>query len=212
MSINTILFDLDGTLIDTNELIISSFTHPTEQYGDRLYSREEIMSFIGPPLRESLAKIDKDRVEELVNVYREHNMKHHDALVEAYPTVVETIETLKEKGYKLGIVTTKMRQTVEMGLKLTGLKESFPVVVTLDDVSNAKPDPEPINKALEQLDSTASETLMVGDNTHDILAGKNAGTKTAGVAWTIKGKEVLEALEPDFMLTEMREILDIIGG
>ncbi|MFG6121478.1 pyrophosphatase PpaX [Thalassobacillus sp. B23F22_16] len=212
MSINTILFDLDGTLIDTNELIISSFTHTTEQYGDRLYSREEIMSFIGPPLRESLAKIDKDRVEELVNVYREHNMKHHDELVEAYPTVVETIETLKEKGYKLGIVTTKMRQTVEMGLKLTGLKESFPVVVTLDDVSNAKPDPEPINKALEQLDSTASETLMVGDNTHDILAGKNAGTKTAGVAWTIKGKEVLEALDPDFMLTEMREILDIIGG
>ncbi|SEA41641.1 pyrophosphatase PpaX [Thalassobacillus cyri] len=212
MSINTILFDLDGTLIDTNELIIASFLHTTEQYGDRVYSREEIMNFIGPPLRESLAQVDENRVEEMIVTYREHNMKHHDELVEAYPTVVETMKILKEKGYKLGIVTTKMRQTVEMGLKLTGLKELFPVVVTLDDVTNAKPHPEPIIQALNALESTASETLMVGDNTHDILAGQNAGTKTAGVAWTIKGKEVLEELEPDYMLAEMRELIEILGG
>ncbi|MBM7551385.1 pyrophosphatase PpaX [Thalassobacillus pellis] len=212
MNVNTILFDLDGTLIDTNELIIESFMHTTKEYGRRPYSRNEILTFIGPPLRDSMEKIDPEKVEELVNVYREHNISHHDDFVEAYPGVVETIQALREKGYRLGIVTTKMRQTVNMGLELTGLNGMFEVVVTLDDVVNAKPHPEPIEQAMAALNAEAAETLMVGDNTHDILAGKNAGTKTAGVAWTIKGREILDELNPDYMLLEMQDLLDILGG
>ncbi|MFD1020366.1 pyrophosphatase PpaX [Thalassobacillus hwangdonensis] len=212
MSINTILFDLDGTLIDTNELIIASFFHTTEAYADRPYTREEILDFIGPPLKDSLATIDPDRVNEMLATYREHNIKHHDDYVEAYEGVVETIRTLKERGFKLGIVTTKMRKTVNMGLELTELDGLFDVVVTLDDVTNAKPHPEPIVKALDALGAKTSESMMVGDNTHDIMAGKNAGTATAGVAWTVKGREVLDALEPDHMLEEMSDLLEIVGG
>ncbi|WP_258871450.1 HAD hydrolase-like protein, partial [Halobacillus trueperi] len=135
MSIRTILFDLDGTLIDTNELIIASFTHTIEQYSDRSYEREEILDFIGPPLRESLQKVNPDKVEEMVETYRKHNIENHNRYVKAYEGVVETIETLKEQGYKLGIVTTKMRNTVHMGLELTNLDGLFETVVTLDDVT-----------------------------------------------------------------------------
>ena len=212
MNIRTILFDLDGTLIDTNELIIASFTHTIEQYAGRPYTREEILDFIGPPLRESLAKVNPDKVEEMVETYRKHNIENHNSYVKAYDGVVETIQTLKDQGYKLGIVTTKMRNTVQMGLELTNLDGLFETVITLDDVSNAKPHPEPIVKALNNLDAQASEALMVGDNTHDIEAGQNAGTKTAGVAWTVKGRKVLDDLNPDYMLTNMRELLEITGG
>ncbi|WP_226580505.1 pyrophosphatase PpaX [Halobacillus litoralis] len=212
MSIRTILFDLDGTLIDTNELIIASFTHTITQYSDRPYDRKEILDFIGPPLVESLRKVNPDKVEEMVETYRKHNIENHDRYVKAYDGVVDTIEALKEKGYRLGIVTTKMRNTVQMGLELTNLDGLFETVITLDDVNNAKPHPEPIVKALDLLNSKASEALMVGDNTHDIEAGQNAGVRTAGVAWTIKGREVLDDLNPDYMLTNMRDLLEITGG
>lgn len=212
MSIRTILFDLDGTLIDTNELIIASFTHTIEKYSDRAYGREEILDFIGPPLRDSLKLIDPDRVEEMVETYRKHNIDNHHAYVRAYDGVVDTIKQLNESGYRLGIVTTKMRHTVQMGLELTGLDGMFETIITLDDVANAKPHPEPVIKALQALDSKASEAIMVGDNTHDIEAGKNAGTQTAGVAWTVKGRDVLDQLKPDFMLNHMSELIEITGG
>ncbi|MBN8235387.1 pyrophosphatase PpaX [Halobacillus kuroshimensis] len=211
MSIRTILFDLDGTLIDTNELIIASFTHTIAQYGDRDYTREEILDFIGPPLVESLAKINPDKVEEMVETYREHNVENHDRYVTAYEGVVETMHALKDEGFRLGIVTTKMKNTVHLGLELTNLDGLFETVVTLDDVTNAKPHPEPIMRALQELDTPASEALMVGDNTHDIEAGKNAGTKTAGVVWTVKGRNVLDDLSPDYMLDSMRDLLQITG-
>ncbi|WP_078543933.1 pyrophosphatase PpaX [Litchfieldia alkalitelluris] len=212
MGINTLLFDLDGTLIDTNDLIISSFMHTLEQYFPNEFTREDVLKFIGPPLYDSFVALDENRVDEMIATYREHNIANHDALVKEYEGVYEGIKELHAKGYKLGIVTTKMRNTVNMGLKLTGLDQFFDVVVTLDDVKNAKPDPEPVQLALSQLKSKASEAIMVGDNSHDILSGKNAGTLTAGVAWTVKGKEYLATFEPDFMLEHMNDLIKIVGA
>lgn len=210
--ITTALFDLDGTLIDTNELIISSFLHTLEQYYPSKYKREDVLPFIGPSLQETFGFINPEQAEEMIKTYREFNISNHDKLVTEFEGVFETIQTLKEKGIKIGIVTTKMLNVVQMGLKLTGLDQFFDVIVALDHVEKAKPDPEPILKALDLLHSTPEETIMVGDNHHDVLAGKNAGTKTAGVAWTIKGKEYLAGYKPDFMLENMREILPIIEG
>ena len=210
MTIRTILFDLDGTLIDTNELIIASFTHTLGQYSDHAYSREDILEFIGPPLIDSFKQVDPNRVDEMIQTYRDHNLTNHNTYVRAYPTVVDTMKQLKKAGYNLGIVTTKINDTAELGLKVTGMEGIFDVLIGLDDVTHAKPHPEPIIKALDQLNATASSTLMVGDNYHDIESGKNAGTKTAGVAWTIKGREVLEAYQPDYMLEEMSDLLKIV--
>ncbi|MFB4167865.1 pyrophosphatase PpaX [Virgibacillus sp. JSM 102003] len=210
MNIHTILFDLDGTLIDTNELIIASFMHTFKNYGREL-SRKEAIEFIGPPLKDTFHQIDPDQVEAMVETYREHNLYHHDNYVTAFPNVVDTIDQLKKENFNIGIVTTKMNRTVEMGLKATGLSKYFETVITLDDVTNAKPHPEPVLKAMQELDASANSTLMVGDNHHDIDAGKNAGVQTAGVAWSLKGKEKLSEYKPTYMLDDMQDLLKILG-
>ncbi|WP_243290329.1 pyrophosphatase PpaX [Bacillus sp. FJAT-47783] len=211
MKINTLLFDLDGTLINTNDLIIESFMHTLEHYFPGRFTRKDILSFIGPPLIDTFGKLDPDRMEEMVATYRKFNHEQHDILVKEFETVYDTVKTLHEKGYKLGIVTTKIRETVNMGLKLTKLDTFFDVVVTLDDVEHAKPHPEPILKALAQLDAKPEEAMMIGDNVHDIDAGKNAGTKTVGVAWSLKGEEYIRSHNPDYIVSKMSDILSIVG-
>lgn len=210
-SITTILFDLDGTLIDTNELIISTFLHTLEKYYPSKYKREDVLPFLGPTLHETFGAMDPERVEEMVLDYRTYNLANHDLLVKEFAGVIETIESLKDKGYKLAVVTTKRHDVALKGLRLTKLDRFFDVIVAYDHVKKVKPDPEPIFLALEQLDSKPEETLMVGDNFHDVLAGKNAGTKTAGVAWTIKGRDYIAKYEPDYILENMADLLGILG-
>ncbi|MCF6138698.1 pyrophosphatase PpaX [Pseudalkalibacillus berkeleyi] len=210
MKVDTILFDLDGTLINTNELIIASFTHTLEHYCPQTYSREDIISFIGLPLIDSFKEVDESSVAEMVKMYKAHNLAHHEQYVHAFEGVVDTVKVLHEKGFKLGIVTTKMRDAVELGLEITGLSDYFTTIVTLDDVEQAKPHPEPIFKALDKLQADVNSAIMVGDSRYDIEAGKNAGTMTAAVAWTIKGRESLELRNPDFMLEEMSDLLRVL--
>jgi pyrophosphatase PpaX len=208
--IDTLLFDLDGTLIDTNELIVSSYLHTLDQYLPGKFKRQDVLPFMGPTLREVFEGIDSQRADEMIRTYREYNISNHDRLVTEFEGVYETIRSLSENGYKLAVVTTKLADTAKMGLKLTGLDKYFPILIALDDVEKAKPDPEPIFKALDKLGSKPETAIMVGDNHHDVLAGKNAGTKTAGVAWTLKGREHLAAYDPDYMLDQMPDLLSIL--
>ncbi|WP_102344899.1 pyrophosphatase PpaX [Bacillus sp. Marseille-P3661] len=212
MKVDTLLFDLDGTLIDTNNLIITSFVHTLEHYFPGQYTREDVLQFIGPTLYETFSTLNPEKAEEMMQVYRKFNHEKHDELVTEFETVYDTIQYFHEKGYKLGIVTTKIRTTVEMGLRLTKLDQFFDVIVTLDDVKRAKPDPEPIQLAMKQLNAVPEHTIMVGDNHHDIEGGKNAGTYTAGVAWSAKGPEYLKSYNPDFMLEKMSDLIEIVGG
>lgn len=211
MKIDTVLFDLDGTLINTNELIIASFLHTLDHYFPNEYTREKVINFIGPSLHYTFSNLNPDKVEEMTNMYRTFNYEKHDELVEEYETVKETVKALFEKGYKLGIVTTKRSDTARMGLKLTGLDPYFSVLVGVDDVEKPKPDPEPLLKALHQLNSTPERAIMVGDSQYDVLGGKNTGTKTAAVAWTIKGRDFLQSYEPDVMLETMSDLLTFLG-
>ena len=169
------------------------------------------MEFNGPPLVDTFRMIDPERADGMIETYREHNHRVHDEYVKAFPYVKETVAKLKDKGYQLAVVTTKMRKGVKLGLALTELEPLFDTVITLDDVNHPKPHPEPVMKALAELDADADTALMVGDNYHDILSGKNAGTQTAGVAWAHKGKERLQAYEPTYMLEDIRDILQITG-
>ncbi|MEK4968428.1 pyrophosphatase PpaX [Cytobacillus sp. FSL R7-0696] len=208
--IDTILFDLDGTLIDTNELIISSFLHTLNHYYPDSYQRQDVLPFMGPTLVETFTSIDRDRADEMVHMYRTFNKENHDVLVKEFSGVYETVRTLKESGYKLGIVTTKMLDVVEKGLRLTKLDEFFEVIVALDHVEKPKPDAEPVLKALSLLDSEPQEAIMIGDNHHDIIGGRNAGTVTAGVAWSSKGRDHLLQFDPDYMLETMLDLLTIL--
>lgn len=210
-SINTILFDLDGTLLDTNELILQSFEHTFRRHvPEQTYSREDLLQFMGPPLQDSFQRVRPDELDEMVTTYRSFNLENHDALVQAFDGVYETIRILHEQGYKLAIVSTKIKATVEKGLRLTGLDEFFPVIIGLDQVEHAKPHPEPVQKALELLGSNPEEAVMVGDNSHDILSGQRASTLTAGVSWSLKGEAFLRDLKPDVILHTMGDLLTFL--
>ncbi|QPC47465.1 pyrophosphatase PpaX [Mangrovibacillus cuniculi] len=208
--ITTVLFDLDGTLINTNELIISSFLHTLNFDEPNRYTREDVLPFMGPPLEDSFMQVAPDRVQELVDRYRAFNLEKHDELVTAFEGVEEAVQQLHQNGYKLAIVSTKIGNVVLKGLKLMNLDSYFDVVISLDEVTHAKPHPEPLLKALEQLGSTPEEAIMVGDNHHDIEGGQNAGTLTAGVSWSAKGRDYLEKFNPTVILDDMRDLIAFI--
>ncbi|WP_281890798.1 pyrophosphatase PpaX [Paenibacillus sp. YYML68] len=212
--IRTVLFDLDGTILDTNELIIQSFIHTFDGVTPEPVTRDHIIPNMGRPLQEQMMYFtgrSRDQVDDLVTKYREYNIRRHDELVQAFPYVAETLHTLREAGVKLGVVTSKMRRTTDMGLKLTGILDYFGSVITVDDVERAKPDPEGIFKAIAELGGKPEETLMVGDSHYDLEAAHNAGVACVGVSWSLKGLEYLRQYNPTYLIDDMRELLPIVG-
>ena len=150
----------------------------------------DILPFLGPTLHETFGSIDPEKTEELIAEYRAWNIAMHDELASEFDGVSETMRLLKAAGMKMAIVSTKRNDMVEKGLDLLDVEGVFDVIIGLDDVTNTKPDPEPILLALERLGAAKEEALMIGDNFHDIEGGKNAGVRTAGVAWTAKGEAI----------------------
>ena len=207
--ITTLLFDFDGTLLDTNELIIQTFLSVLGKHFPGRFEREDVMHFIGPSLNQTFDAIDSERSAELIAEYRELNKTMHDDLVTEYDGVPETLRLLKARGLKMAIVSTKRCETITHGLELMGVSDIFDVMVGLEEVENPKPDPEPVLLALEQLGSSRDEALMIGDNSHDIEGGKNAGVRTAGVAWSAKGEAFLATYNPDFMLQHISDLLEL---
>src|SRR5690625_4375572 len=150
MNIKTVLFDLDGTLIDTNELINESFRHTFNKYKFE-FTDSEIRNFNGPPLRDTFNQLNQDLAEEMIQTYRKHNLANHEAYVKVFPNVEKTIQSLLKKDIEIGIVSAKMRQGVELGLEVTGLAKYFETIITIDDVNNPKPHPEPVRLAMNEL-------------------------------------------------------------
>jgi pyrophosphatase PpaX len=208
-----VLYDLDGTLLDTNELIIRSFEHTYEKHLSGEYTREEhILPYMGEPLYAQMERFAPGRSEELVKTYRAFNIDQHDALVTAFPQVIDVLRELHEAGVKQAIVTSKMRLTTEMGLALTGLSPYLDAVITVDDCEHHKPHPEPVQKAMALLGADPQSTLMVGDSPYDIGAGQAAGVATAGVKWSLRGEAGLQSHAPDYLVEDMLELRQLILG
>ncbi|MCP1145838.1 pyrophosphatase PpaX [Lysinibacillus endophyticus] len=205
-----LLFDFDGTLLDTNELIIQTFMHVLEERFPGQYSPKDCMKFIGPSLKETFEQITPNEVTEMIEKYRQWNAAHHDELVKEFDGVLPTLEKLKELGIKMAIVSTKRSDTIEKGLDLMGAKHFFEFWIGIDHVQHVKPHPEPVLLAIEKLGVDKEHVIMIGDNYHDIEAGKNAGVKTAGVAWALKGEEFLRQFNPDYMLNNMSDLLTVV--
>ncbi|SDD52656.1 pyrophosphatase PpaX [Paenibacillus sp. UNCCL117] len=210
--IQTVLFDLDGTILDTNELIIQSFLHTFTGITEEPVTREHIIPNMGRPLLEQMVFFSgREEVEDLVLKYRAYNIGRHDELVTAFPHVPETLARLKEAGVKLGVVTSKIRKTTEMGLRLTGIYDYFDAIVTVEEVKQPKPDPEGILAALELIGGEASSALMVGDSHYDLEAARRAGIPSVGVSWSLKGTDYLRAYDPTYVIDDIRELLPIVG-
>ena len=202
MSLSTFLFDLDGTLIDSIELILRSYRHTMRLHRGHEPSDDVWMQGLGTPLWVQFRHFTEDpaEIEAMVATYRAYNLAHHDELVRPYAGVVEAVLALRDRGKTLGLVTSKMRSGALRGLRVAGLEDAFQVIVGADEVTHPKPHPEPVFTALERLDAPAAGAVFVGDSRHDVECGRAAGVKTAAVLWGPFDRSHLEDLEPDYWL------------
>jgi len=207
----TVLFDLDGTLIDSGAMILASFRHAAKTVLAREIEEEKITAMIGgSSLSEQMRVLDPARVEELVAVYREHNEPLHDQL-EAFDGVEDLVAKLVADGRKLGIVTAKRRRTVELAFAALPLERYFGAVVTSEMTDRRKPHPDPVLKALELLESEPGEAAFVGDSPYDIESGRAAGVFTVAVSWgKIHPEERLLEAGADVLVHTPQELLGVL--
>lgn len=209
MGFSAVLFDLDGTLVDTLKLILESFRVSLGKLGLSA-TENEILETIGLPLREVCHSFAGDKGEEMFKCYVDFQDSIHDAYIKEYPGTTALLEYLKEKGCHIGIVTSKRRPMAERGLKVTGLDRYVETIVAFEDTVAHKPEPEPVQTAIGALDIYPGEVLFVGDSPYDIRCGKNAGVKTAGVTWGVTTEKVLALEEPDVILHDWQELREFL--
>ena len=207
LKFKAILFDLDGTLLDTSGLIVDSFKYAFKVHYKKELESEKVHAFFGKSLRSAMEYLGPDKVEELITTYRDHHLRYHDELIDVFPKVPEVLESLHKKGIKLAIVTSKTQKTAIRGLEIFDIKRYFPVVIGINECINPKPHPEPIQNAMQFLSVHADECLMVGDSTADLMSGRNAGLRTAAVKWThVNWQDILHQ-KPNYVLETMEDLL-----
>lgn len=204
-----VLFDLDGTVIDSGAIILASMRYAAETVVGGQYSDVELMKAVGGPgLEAQMVALDPARVDELVRVYREHNEPLHETL-ECCAGMDEVLATLKNEGRRLGIVTAKRRLTVDLAFARLPIEHFFEVVVGGDETDRHKPDPAPLLLALERLGVAAEDAAYVGDSPFDVQAAKAAGLYAVGVSWgRIHGRESLG--DADVIVDRAEELLAIL--
>ena len=215
-NLSTVLFDLDGTLIDSVRLILDSYHHTLERHGEPARTDEYWLEGLGTPLRVQFKPWahDPPTLEAMIGTYREYNLANHDRMVTAYPGAVEMVRALRAAGLRTGLVTSKNRPGALKGLELVGLADAMEVIIGADDVVNPKPHGEPIEAALRLLGERPERAMYVGDSIHDMESGRAAGVKTAAVLWGPFGRSHLEGSAPDYWLERPRDLLTLLelGG
>jgi pyrophosphatase PpaX len=211
MRFPVVLFDLDGTVIDSGAIILASMRHATKEVLGADVPDEELMAAVGGPgLEAQMHALAPDRVEELVTVYREHNEPLHDELV-CCPGIDDVLVRLRDEGRRLGIVTAKRRTTVDLAFAKVPLGHLFDTVVGGDETERHKPDPEPLLLALERLGARPREAAYVGDAPFDIQAAKTGGLFSVAVTWGgIHARERLEAEQPDALVDSAEELYGVL--
>ena len=212
MTLPAILFDLDGTLIDTIELILSSARHAFEEWPVRP-TDEEWVRGIGTPLVQQLRAYaaNDDQLALLLARYRRYQNEHHDRLTRCYDDVPDVIAALADRGHQMAVVTSKASPIAHQSLAFVGLDHFFPVVVGYDDTARHKPDPEPVRVALSRLGVSPDDAVFVGDSPHDILAGNAAGVVTIAALWGPFDRETLAEARPDHFIGCMAELPGVLG-
>ena len=183
MRFPVVLFDLDGTVVDSGGIILASMRHATESVLARSYSEEELMANVGGPgLEAQMEAFAPDRVEDLVRVYRAHNEPLH-AELETFPGIESALGTLRGEGRLLGLVTAKRRSTVDLAFARLPIAHFFDTVVGGDETELHKPHPAPLLLGLERLEATPDQAAYVGDSPYDMQAARAGGLRAIGVTW-----------------------------
>ena len=204
-----VLFDLDGTVVDSGGIILASMRHATQTVLGLEFSDDELLANVGGPgLEAQMEALGAGQTAELVRVYREHNEPLHETL-EGFDGIEATLETLRARGHRLGIVTAKRRATVDLAFARLPLAHLFDTVVGGDETARHKPDPAPLRLALERLGVRASEAAYVGDSPYDMQAARAGGLHAVGVTWGgIHAREAL--VDAEVIVDRAEELLDVV--
>lgn len=213
-----VLFDLDGTLIDSIELILNSAKYAFRDRAGHVPSDAEWLTGVGIPLATMFRRyaVDDAEVQALIAKYREYQLAHHDRLVKGYDQVVETVDMIRAAGHPVAIVTSKTGWLARRGLEHVGLAHHFDLIVGCDACEKHKPDPEPVFVALKQLGYEPEDAVFVGDSVHDVAAGNAAGVVTIAALWGPFTREDLAASRPRYFLDRIvdlpRLLADVQAG
>lgn len=209
-----VIFDLDGTVVDTVQLIRDSFRFATRTVLGAELPDGQIMAGVGRPLMAQMIALSPAYAQELYDAYREYNHRLHDELIRPYAGMRPALEQLRASGRHLGIVTSKSADTTEMAFNAVGIGDLFDVVVTASDSSEHKPSPVPVRLCLERfadagLPADPAAAIYIGDSPFDIAAGAAAGTVTAAVTWGVFSLPELLAAHPDFVVDRPHDLVEL---
>lgn len=212
--IQGILFDLDGTLLDTKDLILGSMRYATSEVLGRPVPDEDFMKTIGLPLETQMREFvqDDDAVTRICAIYREHNARTHDEMVRIFAGIPEMLTQLRDRGYRLGIVTSKRPEVARQGLRAFDLEPFFDCLVGSTDCPVHKPEPDPVLVGCQRLDLEPSACVYVGDAPFDILSGNAAGCTTVAVTWGVHGEDALRDAGPTYVATSPEELAALFGA
>ena len=204
-----IIFDLDGTLTKTNELIFATFNHVAQKYTGKIYSPEEITSMFGPPEQIAIERlVGKDKIDEAMNDFYAYYEAHHPRMADAYEGIREMLEFLKTCGIILAIFTGKGKRSALITLDKIGVKNLFDIIISGNDVINHKPSSEGIRKVIDKFELEPGEVLMVGDSVADVKAAHEAGVEIAAVLWDSYGKENVMRMKVDYQFHSVKEFFE----
>ncbi|MFA9422328.1 MAG: HAD-IA family hydrolase [Sedimentibacter sp.] len=209
--IDTVIFDFDGTLANTNQMIINSFKYIYLKFLQKECGEEYIMSTFGEPLKITLGRdFEKFNYLEVISAYRDYQSERFNEEVTLYETVEETLEYLKNKDIKMGIVTSRLRNSTISALETFNISKYFDVIVAADDVEKHKPDKEPLIRAINELKGTTENTLYVGDSKFDMECAINAITTPVLVGWQLNSSILAENYKIKNVLEKMWDLTSLI--
>ena len=211
--LEAVLFDLDGTVVNTIPHILASFRHATAEVLGAPLADEELLHHVGVPLARQMYYFTDDEAtaERLLAAYRAFNRRTHDEMAQLFPNTLTALGALFAAGLPMAIVTSKSRMMAERAIDLFDLGRFFPIVVSADDTTVHKPDPAPVLLGAERLGVDPARAVYVGDSPADIESGKGAGAATVGATWGVASRERLAAVHPDAIIDDIGDLPALLG-
>lgn len=209
--INHILFDFDGTLVDTNEIIIKALTETVENVLHKGITREDLLAILGKYLDDQMRYFSEEKYKIMVEYYKNYYRENQDKMVKKFAGIDHMLQQLKQMGCKLGIVSAKGKNGIMHGLRLYDLEQYIDCIISAYDVVNNKPHPECVYKALKFFKCDKDQMLLIGDSPYDIQCGINAGIKTGLVSWTIFPNEQFQNVIPGYIISKPDDIISLVN-
>jgi pyrophosphatase PpaX len=207
--IKAVLWDLDGTILDTTELIFGSYRYALKKILSIEVSDVEMLSNFGEPLINVMSKYSTDRMDDLIESYREFNLKYHDDFVAPFPGIVDVLANIARRGFKQAIVTSKTERLSRHGLNLFGLDGYFETIVGVESTDAHKPAPDPAIEGLKRLDVAPDEAIFIGDSRVDYLCAGGANVPFVFALWG-PNPGAIDRNKADFAIEDPRDVLYII--